>query len=129
MCIAYFANELAARVNKITLPVKIILSKRLDTNAIDRANIVTVRHGVADLLNAPEVLRETARRGRWDEHDLSAIEPQCTSPLRKVAIVANVHANFANRRIKHWIPHIPRAEIELLPKSIDVRDMSLAILT
>ena len=46
-----------------------------------------------------------------------------------MAVVTDVHANFADCSIKNWVATIARLEIELLPETLGLRNVLLAVLT
>src|SRR5437879_806114 len=96
--------------------------------AVERPNEIAVRDGVADLLDPPQVFRQPARSGARDEHHLGAVEAEGASSLGKVPVVADVHADLADRGFEDGIAQVPRAEVVLLPEALDVRDMRLAVL-
>ena len=83
---------------------------------------------MADLLDPPQVFRQPARSGARDEHHLGAVEAEGASSLGKVPVVADVHADLADRGFEDGIAQVPRAEVVLLPEALDVRDMRLAVL-
>src|SRR5262245_27354939 len=58
--IAQLADELAARVAEVRLPVEVVVAQvLLDPDPVDRPDEIAVRHCVADLLDPPQVLAET----------------------------------------------------------------------
>src|SRR5262245_57337076 len=57
VCVANVADELAARVDEVRLPVEVVIAEvLLDAHSVDRPDVVAVRNRVRDLLDAPEVL-------------------------------------------------------------------------
>src|SRR5688500_16685953 len=81
--VADVTDELAARIGEVRLAVEVVLAERLDPNAIDGTHEVAVGDGVGDLLDAPRVLGQSARGGRWDEDHLGAVEAQGPRALRE----------------------------------------------
>src|SRR3982750_390290 len=60
---AKVADELPARIDEVALAVEVVVADvLLDTDAVDRADEIAVRDGVAYLLDPPQVLAESARR-------------------------------------------------------------------
>jgi hypothetical protein len=45
-----------------------------------------------------------------------------------VAVIADVHADLADGRLEDRVAEVARAEVELLPEALDVRDVGLAVL-
>src|SRR5207244_467595 len=95
----------------------------LDTDSVDRADPVAVRDRVSRLLDEPEVHRESPRCGRRDEHELRAVEAEHARTLREVPVVADVHADLADRGVEHRVAHVARTEVELLPEAGQMRDV------
>ena len=83
---------------------------------------------MADLLDPPQVLRQAARGGARDEHDLGAVEAERPGALGEVAVVADVDADLADRGLEHRVAEVAGPEVELLPEALDVRDVGLAVL-
>ena len=127
--VAFLADVLAFWVDEVGLAVEIIIAKVLDAHSIYRTYVVLVRHRSPRLLNTPQVLRKTARSCRGIKDDLSTIEAECTPAFGKMSVVADVNADLANRRVENRIATITWAEVELLPKATDMRDVMLAVLT
>src|SRR5262249_51413910 len=122
------ADELAARVAEVALAVEVVVADLLfDPDPVDGPDEVAVGAGVADLLDAPQVFGQATRRRRWDEHHLGTVQAQRAGALREVAVVADVHADLADRGLEDGIAHVPRAEVELLPEALHVRDVRLAV--
>src|SRR6266536_3765496 len=123
------SDELAARVAEVALPVEIVVADvGFDADPVDGPNEVAVGHRVADLLDAPEVFAQSARRRARDEHHLRAVEAQGAGALREMAVVADIHADLAHRRLEDGIAQVAGPEVELLPEALDVRDVRLAVL-
>src|SRR4051794_29320912 len=123
--IADIADELTLGVDEVALTVEVVVTERLDANAVDRADVVHVGDRSGRLLDPPDVFAETAMRGRRVEHDLGAVQPECPPPFREVAVVADVHADPADRGVEDRIPALARAEVEILPKNPCLRDVLL----
>src|ERR1051325_3762270 len=122
-------HDLAARIAEVALSIKLAdVPRALIADAVDRADVVAVRHGVRGLLELPEILRQTGHgRGRI-EHDLRAGEAELARALGEVAVVADVDADRADLGLEHRIAEVAGAEVELLPETGgDVRDVILAI--
>ncbi len=83
---------------------------------------------MAHLLDAPQVLGQAAAGRARDQHDLGTVEAECPGTFREVPVVADVHADLADRRLEHRVAEVARAEVELLPEALDVRDVGLSVL-
>src|SRR5262249_46225541 len=120
-------DQAAARVAEVALPVEFAdVPRRLGADAVDGADEIAVRHRVRRLLELPEILGEPGHRRRRVEDDLRAVEAENPRAFRKVAVVADVDADLADRRLKHRVPGIPGAEVVLLPEARrDLRDVVL----
>src|SRR3712207_8378230 len=58
-------EEVAARIDEVRRPVELAdVPRRLGADAVDRADVVPVRHGVRRLLDLPQVLRQARHRDR-----------------------------------------------------------------
>src|SRR5687768_6374272 len=123
-------DELPAWIAEIALAIKLSDAPRLlVADTIDRANEVRVRHRMRRLLELPQILRQTRHRRRGVEHDLGAIESELARAFRKVAVIADVHADIRITRLEHRVAEVPGAEVELLPEpGRAVRDVVLPIL-
>ena len=124
---AQVADELALGIAEITLAVKVVIAVFFDADAIAGADIVGVEDGVRGLLDAPEMLAQSARGGRWNEDHFGAVQAQGAGAFREVAVVADVDADLAHGGIKDGITQVARAEIEFLPEAGQVRDMRFAV--
>src|SRR5882724_2990621 len=110
-------DELAARVDEVALAVEVVVADLLlDPDPVDRPDEIPVRDGVRHLLDPPEVLGQATRCRAGDEHYLRAVEPERTGPLREVAVVADVDADLADRRLEDRVTEVARPEVELLPE-------------
>ena len=126
---AELADELAARVDEIALAVEVVVADvGLDADPVDRPDVVAVGDRVADLLDPPQVLGQAARGRARDEHDLGAVEAERPGAFGEVAVVADVHADLADRGLEDRVAEVARPEVELLPEPLDVRDVGLAVL-
>src|SRR5262249_4779166 len=123
-------NDLSARIAEITLAVEFAdVPWPFFADSVDRADEVTVRNGVSRLLKLPQIFRMAGSRRRRNKDNLCAVESESACAFRKVAIVADIDADFGICGLEHRITEIPRREVELLPKSRQtVRNMRLAIL-
>src|SRR5687768_3679559 len=83
--VADVADELAARIGEVGLAVEVVLAEWLDAHAIDGPHEIAVGNGVGHLLDAPQVLGQAARGGRWYEDHLGAVEAQRAGALREMA--------------------------------------------
>ena len=126
--VADVTDELATRVDEVGLAVEVVVAERLDADSVDRAHEVAVGQRVGDLLDAPQVLAQAARRGRRDEDELGAVQAQRPRALGEVAVVADVDADLADGGVEHRVAGVARAEVVLLPEALDVRDVRLAVL-
>src|SRR5436309_850282 len=126
--LAALRQEIAARIDEIARAVELPhVPRRLDADAIDATHEVAVGHGMGRLLELPEILRESFHRRGGIEHDLRAVEAEESGAFRKVAIVADVHADRGEPRLENGIAQIARFEEELLPESGGVRNVILAV--
>src|SRR5512144_2935814 len=116
--VAHVADELALRVDEVALPVEVVVVEGLDPHAVDRPHVVHVRDRGGGLLEPPDVLAQAAVRGRGVEHDLSAVQAEDPPALREVTVVADVHADLADRGLEHRVPLGARREVELLPEAL-----------
>src|SRR5262249_4616565 len=122
-------DNLSARITKITRAIEFSdVPRRFHTYAVDRSNVVAIRHRVRRLLDLPQVLAETGDGGRRVEHDLGAVESQGAGAFGKVAIIADVNSDLREADVEHRIAQVPGTEVEFFPKSgSDVRNVGLAI--
>jgi len=128
-CVANFTNKLAFWVYEIALTIEVVGAVLcFDTNAVDRADLIHVCNSRSWLLEAPDVFRQTTACCRWVEHNFCTVESECTPAFWEVAVVTDVHANFANCSIKNWVTMCARCEVVLLPKTRNLRNVLLAIL-
>src|SRR5688500_3959018 len=74
--VADVADELAARIDEVGLPVEVVVAQRLDAYPVDGAHEIAVGQGVRDLLDAPQVLAQAARRGGGNENQLGPVETE-----------------------------------------------------
>src|SRR5687768_11191373 len=51
--VADVADELAARIDEVGLPIEVVIAQRLDPDPVDGAHEVPVGQRMADLLHAP----------------------------------------------------------------------------
>src|SRR5580693_8388102 len=122
------AHELPARVHEVGLAVEVVVAERLDADPVDRADEVLVGHRGGRLLEPPQVLRQApAGRGRVED-DPGAGQPERPPALREVPVVADVHADPADRGVEDRVAQVPGAEVELLPEPLDLRQVGLAVL-
>src|SRR5215217_7907124 len=125
--VADVADELALRIHEVALTVEVVVADvGLDADAVDRPDVVHVRHRRGRLLDAPDVLRQAAAGGRRVEHDLGAVEPERPPALGEVAVVADVDADLADGGVEHRVPAVARPEVELLPEALHLGDVLLA---
>src|SRR5688500_4416009 len=69
------------------------------------------------LLELPQILRQAGHGRRRIEYDLRAGESELARAFRKVAIVADVHADVRILRLEDGIAEVARAEVELFPEA------------
>src|ERR1700676_5145272 len=127
---AGLGDDLASRIAEITLAIKFANAPwLLRPYTIDRAHKVAVRNGMSGLLQFPQIFREPGdSRGRI-EHNLSAVQAENASALRKMPVVTNVHAHASVLRFEDRITEIAWSEIKFFPESgMAMRDVMLAIL-
>src|SRR3954451_13249726 len=122
------AHQLPAWVGEVGLAVEVVLAQRLHADPVDRADEVLVRHRGGRLLEPPQVLRQPARGRRRVEHDPRAAQAQRAPALGEVPLVADVHADLADRSVEHRVAEVAGPEVELLPEALDLRDVVLAVL-
>src|SRR6202050_1860737 len=122
------AHELAARVGEVGLAVEVVVPERLDADPVDRADEVLVGHRGRGLLQPPQVLGQAAACRRRVEHDPGAGQAERPPALGEVPVVADVHADPADRGVEDRVAEVARPEVELLPEALDLRDVGLAVL-
>src|SRR5215467_14390393 len=122
------ADDLPARVGEIGLPIEVVVAERLDPDPVDRADEVLVGDRRAGLLQPPQVLRQApAGRGRVED-DLGAGQAERAPALGEVPLVADVDADPADRGVEHRVAEVAGAEVVLLPETLHLRDVVLAVL-
>ena len=123
-------DDLAARVGEVARPVELAdVPRRLNADAIDGGDEVPVGHGVRRLLQLPQILAEAGDGGRRVEDDLRAVQAQAARALGKVAVVADIDADFGEAEVEDRIAEVAGPEVELLPEARrNVRDVRLAVL-
>src|SRR5207249_4477822 len=95
-------NDLAARRAEITLAIELTdVPRMLASNAVDRADEVTIRHRMGRLLELPEVFTQTGNRSRRIKHNLRSVQTQGPRAFREVTIVADVHADIRELRFEN----------------------------
>ena len=62
------------------------------------------------------------------EHNLSSVQTKRTPTFWEVAVVTDVHADFADCSVKNWVSTIAWLEIELLPKTFGLWNVLFAVL-
>src|ERR1700761_4355117 len=122
------ADDLAARVGEVGLPVEVVVTERLDADPVDRADEVLVGPGGRGLLQLPQVLGQAAAGGGRVEHDLGPAQAERAPALGEVPLVADVDADLADRGVEHRVAEVARPEVVLLPEPVDLRDVVLAVL-
>ena len=122
-------DKLPARIAEVTLSVKLADVPRLFvTDAIDRADEISIRDSVRRLFESPEIFESPATVAEGLK-TISAPFAERSRTLGEVAVVTDVHADARERRIETRITKIAGTEIKLLPETgIDVRNVVLAIL-
>src|SRR6266498_2928259 len=125
-----FGNKLPPRIAKITLTVEFAdVPGLFMTDAVYGTNEVSIRNCMGRLLQTPQILRKPGYCRRWIKNNLGAVQTQCASAFRKVAIVTDVDPDARKSSIKCWIAQITWPEIEFLPESgIDMRYVILPVL-
>src|SRR5262249_60244400 len=95
---------------------------------VDGALEVAVGPRVSRLFEFPYVLRQAGDgRGRIEDN-LRPRQPEQSSALRKVAIVANIDADPGVSSIEGRVAEIAGLEIVLLPESLYLGDVIFAVL-
>src|SRR6185369_7363853 len=111
-----FGHKLPARIAEVTLPVKLTdVPRVLVSDAIDRADEITIRNCVRRLFETPQIFRQPGNCRRRIENDLSAVQPECARAFREVTVVTDVDANASERRIETRITEVTGPEVKLLP--------------
>ena len=127
--IANFTNKLAFWVYEVALTIEVVCTHVFfNSNAVDCAYVVHVGNSCRWLLYAPDVFGQTTACCRWVEDDFCTVEPECAPTFWEVAVVTDVHANFANSSIKDWITVCARCEVVLLPETRNLRDVLFTVL-
>src|SRR5215207_5498607 len=122
------ADELAFGIDEVRRAVEVVLAEVLDADPVDGADEVLVGDRRRRLLELPEIGREATVRRRRVEHELGAVQAERPPALGEVAVVADVHADLAHGGVEHREAEVPRAEVELLPEPLHLRDVVLAVL-
>jgi len=98
-------------------------------DAVDGADEVTVGDGVGGLFEFPEVFAEAGDGGGRVEDDLGAVQAEGAGAFGKVAVVADVDADFGEAEVEDGEAEVAGAEVEFFPEAgRDVRDVALAVL-
>src|SRR5450432_295368 len=122
------ADELALGVDEVRGAVEVVVAEVLDANSVDGADEVFVRDRGGRLFEFPEVRREPTRGGRRVEHDLRTVQTEGAPAFGEMPVVADVDADLADGGVEDREPEVAGAEVELLPETVDVRDVVLAVL-
>ncbi len=105
-------------------------------DAVRRADVAAVRHGVAALNQLPRLvlrlpvlllLRRMPADGGRIEQDLRALQRREARALGKPLVPADQHADRALRGVPRAEPRVTRREVELLVEERVVGDVHLAI--
>src|SRR5437773_993570 len=97
-----FGDDLSARRAEIALAVEFAnVPRMLASDAIDRADKISVRDGVSRLLQLPEVFTQTCNRCRGIEHDFGSVQTKGPRAFRKVTIVTDVNTDVGELRLEN----------------------------
>src|SRR5262245_28262139 len=125
--IARLLQDLPARIDKIAGAIKLAdVPGRLRSHAIDRADVDAVGNRGGGLLQIPEILAQARDGGRWVNDQLRAVQRQRPPALGEMAVVADIDAELAERRVEHRIAGIAWLEEELFIEARYLRDVDLA---
>src|SRR5260370_11031681 len=87
-------NDFPARVAEIALAVEFAdLPRMLGADAVDGRNEISISNRVRWLLEFPKIFGEAGDSGRRVVDDFRAVEAEDSRAFRKVAVVADVHAD------------------------------------
>ena len=126
--VALRSDELALGVHEVTLAVEVVLAEGFDADAVDGSDVIDVGHRGGRLFDFPDVLAQSAVRGRGVEDDLGAVQTQCAPALGEVAVVADVDAHRTDRGLEDRVSPVAGLEVELLEEALHLRDVLLAVL-
>src|SRR5919106_5307575 len=95
------ADDLAPGVDEVAGAVEVVVAVLLDADPVDSGDEVLVGHGCRRLLELPQVGRQPAAGGRRVVDKLGAGQAECPPTLREVAVIADVDADPADRRVEN----------------------------
>src|SRR5215471_17176487 len=126
---AGLSDDLAARIAEIALAIKLADAPRLfGSNAINRADKITIRNRVSRLFKFPQVLGQSGYRSRWVEDNLSPIQPQDSGAFREMPVITDIHTHARILGLKDRIAKVSGREVKLFPESgMAVRNVVLAV--
>src|SRR5262249_43856324 len=105
------------------------IPRRFGPDAIDRADEISVGHGVRALFQLPKIIGMPFGRRRRNENYLGAVQTQGPRAFGEMPVVADVDADARVLRLKSRETKVARREIELLPEAGQAMwDVSLAVL-
>src|SRR6266404_2502060 len=128
---ASLRDNFPARVAEVAFPVELADFPGLfRAHTIDGGDEISVGDGVRGLLKLPQVFGKSSDRGGRVVDNLGAVQAENARALRKVPVVADVHANPCIARLENRIAGIAGREIKFLPEArMAVRYVMLAILS
>ena len=129
---AALADEVAARVDDLAGAVEVdrelAVLVVLASDPVRLQHEVAVRDGRARPLDLPEPVRQAGLGGVRVEDDVRAVQAELAPSLGEVPVVADVHADLADGGVEDRVAEVARAEVELLPEPVEVRQVVLAVL-
>src|ERR1051325_4503928 len=115
---AGLGHDFAARIAEVALAVKLANAPWFFyPDAVDGSDIVSVGDRVRGLLQLPKIFAEPGDGGRRIKDDLGAVQAEDASALGKMAVVADVNADASHPGLEHWVSHVARSKVELLPEA------------
>src|SRR6202158_2156061 len=122
-------DDFAARVAEIAFAVEFAdLPGMLGADAVDGRNEISVSNRVRWLLEFPKIFGEAGDSGRRVVDYFRAVESEDSRAFRKVAVVADVHADAGITSLEYGIAGVSRREVKLFPKArVTVRNVVLAV--
>src|SRR2546426_5827265 len=115
---ACLRDKLPPRVAEIAFSIELAyVPRRLEPDAVDRADKVAVGNSVRRLFELPQILREARHCRRWIKENLRAPESENPRSFGKMAVVADIDSDIGVSGLEDRVSQIPRFEIELFPES------------
>src|SRR5882762_7346225 len=122
-------NDFPARVAEIAFAVEFAdLPGMLSADAIDSRDEISVSNRVRRLLEFPKIFGEAGDSSRRVVDDFRAVEAEDSRAFRKVAVVADVHADTGITSLEDRVAGVSRREVKLFPETrMAMRNVVLAV--